>query len=329
MNTAQAKQLSLPDLLSRLGHEPVREEKGGRELWYLSPFRTEKEASFHTSFLGGKWIWKDFGDIGGTVIDFALRHQNGHSIQEALIWLEGITRMHRIPRAERVGEGNPEQTTLFSFQQQGRAAAPLSEEEPNAKLELLSTRPVSHPVILSYLLEERRLPLELIRRYLREITYRNTENGREYFAFGMENESGGYEIRVASSKLSFKSALRARDITVIQGTSPERGTVNVFEGMTDFLSLLAMMKFDNLAGDTVILHSLTSFPRAAEFIRTQDYRAINTFLDNDLAGKEGTETFQAEFGDKVAPQNNIFAGYKDLNDALRANQTVLQPPMRR
>jgi hypothetical protein len=56
MNTDQAKQLSLPELLAKLGHKPIKETKGGFELWYNSPFRKENDASFHTSFIGGKWI---------------------------------------------------------------------------------------------------------------------------------------------------------------------------------------------------------------------------------------------------------------------------------
>lgn len=50
MNSEQAKQISLPDLLEQLGHIPVKTTKAGRELWYRSPFRDEKEPSFHTSF---------------------------------------------------------------------------------------------------------------------------------------------------------------------------------------------------------------------------------------------------------------------------------------
>ena len=64
MNSEQAKKLSLPDILSRLGHQPTEIKNGGNEYWYRSPFRKEKEASFHTSFLGGKWIWNDFADSG-------------------------------------------------------------------------------------------------------------------------------------------------------------------------------------------------------------------------------------------------------------------------
>lgn len=319
MNSDQAKKLPLPDLLARLGCEPVKEEKGGRELWYVSPFRAEKEPSFHTSFLGGKWIWNDFGDTGGTVIDFAMRYNGFRSVKEALTWLERISQGSNIKnQTVRIGEGTGEEPSLFSFQQQSVATAPDTAD--SRQLEFLEARLITSPAILEYLTKERCIPAELAKHYLREVKYLNRSNGREYFAFGMENESGGYEIRVASSKYTFKSALKTRDITVIRGTSPERGIVNVFEGMTDFLSLLVMMNFNNLAGDSLIMHSLSSFHRAADFIRGQDYHVINTFLDNNRPGAEGVEKFKAEFGEKVMQQSQMFAPYADLNDALCANQ---------
>lgn len=320
MNADQAKKLPLPDLLARLGHEPVKVAKAGREFWYASPFRAEKEPSFHTSFLGGKWIWNDFGDIGGTVIDFAMRHEGFGSVKEALAWLDRMFQgsMFR-EQIARVGEGTQqEEPTLFSFQQQSGAAAP--EISDFRQLEFIEAHTITNPAIFTYLTQERCIPKELAMQYLQEVKYRNTANGKEFFAFGMKNESGGYEIRVASSKYTFKSALLARDITVIQGTSPERRAVNVFEGMTDFLSLLVMMNFNNLAGDSLVMHSLSSFQRAAEYIRGHDYQVINTFLDNNRPGAEGVEKFKAEFGGKVAPQSQMFAPYADLNDALCANQ---------
>lgn len=319
MNADQAKKLSLPDLLARLGHEPVKVTKDGRELWYASPFRAEKEPSFHTSFLGGKWIWNDFGDIGGTVVDFAMRHEGYRSVKEALAWLDRMFKGSNFKKQiERGGGRTEEEPSLFSFQQQSGVAAP---ESPDSRqLEFIAASPITNPTIFTYLTQERCIPMELAKQYLQEIKYRNTANGKEFFAFGMENESGGYEIRVASSKYTFKSALKARDITVIKGTSPERGIVNVFEGMTDFLSLLVMMNFSNLAGDSLIMHSLSSFQRAADFIRSRDYQVINTFLDNNRPGEEGTEKFKTEFGGKVAPKSKMFAPYTDLNDALRANR---------
>jgi ATP-dependent Lon protease len=70
--------------MAQLGYHPVKVTDNRNEFWYNSPFRVEKEPSFHISFLGGKWIWKDFGDIGGTIVDFAMRYQNDCNVKEAL-----------------------------------------------------------------------------------------------------------------------------------------------------------------------------------------------------------------------------------------------------
>lgn len=322
MNTAQAKQLSLPEIMSRLGYEPVKSQKGGRELWYKSPFRSEAEASFVTSYIGGKWIWNDFGDTGGTVIDFVMRHENYGSVKDALNFLTNMFQGHLFekPVSRRVGEleeNKQETPTLFSFNQQGRAAA--TDFSESSLLEFMEAKPIHNPLIHDYLEKERRIPAALADLYLVEVKYRNKSNGKEYFAIGMKNDSGGYEIRAASSKLSFKSALNGRDITLIRGMSPERKAVNIFEGMMDFLSLVVMMGTKNLSGDSLILHSLSSFRRAAEVIRREGYQQIHTFLDNNKAGQEGTQRFQAEFPGLVTSESELFAAYEDLNDALRAN----------
>lgn len=321
MKAEQAKQLSLPELLEKLGHYPVKTTKAGRELWYRSPFREENDPSFHTSFLGGKWIWNDFGDIGGTVIDFVMRYEGFTSVKDALAYLDDKF-PHSFPLFD---PPKSESTNFFSFQQQqGREAAPNF--SPNRTLELIDVQPLTNSLILSYLSRDRHIPEPLAKAYLREVKYRNLDTGKEYFAFGMENQSGGYEVRVASDKYSFKSALKARDITAIAGKSPENKTVNIFEGMTDFLSFLVMMNTANLAGDTIIMHSLASFGRTADYIRTQDYQTIKTYLDNNKPGQECTARFKQEFGGLVVPQSEVFAPYTDLNDALRAHSKPASRP---
>lgn len=316
MNTEQAKKLSLPDLLAKLGHLPVQEKKNGYELWYRSPFRDEQAPSFHTSFLGGKWIWNDFGDKGGTVVDFAMRYKNYTSIKDALEFLDSLFQpslFNAVPSRPQPSNRQPP----FSFQQQPHRGAVENFLE-DRQLELIEAKPIENPIIFSYLSEERGIPAPLARRYLQEVRYRNTATGKEYFAFGMPNQAGGYEIRVASSKYGFKSALKARDITIIPGNGSEPGTVQVFEGMTDFLSLLVMTGAEQLPADTIIMHSLSSFQRASDYIRSEGYQTIKTYLDNDKAGQQGTERFKANFGAMLLPQGEAFAPHHDLNDLLIA-----------
>lgn len=322
MNTQQAKELDFPQLLSSLGLEPVKVTKGGRELWYASPFRPEKEPSFHTSFVGGKWIWNDFGDSGGNIIDFIMRYENLSTVKDVLQYLR-----ERNP-VGRAGSSNPDQAALFSFQKANHRTVDSLDglEEHERQLELTQAHPIRNPIIHIYLEKERKIPRHLVDQYLEEVKYWNKQKGKQFFAFGMKNQSGGYEIRAASSAYNFKSALKARDITVIPGRAGGRETVNIFEGMTDFLSLLTMMNTDKLNGDALIMHSVSSTGRAIAYIREQGYSAINTFLDNNDSGQKSTAKFMKEFGSLVASQSGSFAPHVDLNDALCAGHRLVLSP---
>ena len=331
MNADQAKKLSLPDLLAQLGYEPMKVLKGGRELWYPSPFRVEKDPSFHTSYLGGKWIWNDFGDTGGTVIDFVMRHQNFSRVSEALRFLE---KMFPGTARRRVGEGAADHPSLFSFQQQGppQASKKISEapveSAADRDLELVKIMPLQSHLIFSYL-EGRMIPRELAQKYLVLVHYRNKKkpSQRPYFAFGMRNRSGGYEIRSASDdpNLKFKSALVTRDITVISGREQGRGAVNVFEGQLDFLSLLVMLDTDQLGADSIILNGLQSYSLAKGCIEERGYELLNTFLDNNSAGQGRTQDFINDFGSIVVNHSPKFLPHVDLNDALRSGHNPFVP----
>lgn len=310
MNTNEAKKLNLPEIMSRLGHEPVSVKKGGNEYWYNSPFRMEKDASFHTSFLGGKWIWNDFGDSGGTVIDFIMRHENLYSVSDALKFLNNLS--------DKVGANISSQPS-FSFQQQVAANTEFSESK---EIKFLSAKSIEHQVILSYLTKERGIDKKIALKYLEEVRYKNLNNGKEYFAFGIQNQSGGYEIRVASDKYPFKSALIKKDISLINGFKTN-GVVNIFEGMTDFLSLLTMLKTDNLHGDSIIMHSLSSYDKTLNTIKEQGYSSVNTYIDNNKAGNEYTQKLKNDLGNLVHVQSQLFLPFTDINDMLKAQMKGL------
>lgn len=308
MNTQQAKQLSMPYLLSYLGFTPIKEAKGGRELWYRSPFREEKDPSFHISIgRAGFWIWKDFADAGGTIIDFVMRYKDFSHIGEALTFLDAI-----FPNEKNHHRYQPNQQHLFSFHQQSNIF--LKDDEK--QLEFIAANPIKNPLILTYLEKERGIPKQIALRYIEEVKYKNLKNGKEYFAFGMKNLSDGYEIRAASNQLSFKSALIAKDISIIKGSNPTSKSIHIFEGMTDFLSFLVFSKNETPIDDCLIMHSLSSFVRATDFLQKGGYQTILTYLDNNKAGLETTDKFKTTFENKVVLQNHLFAPHTDLNDAL-------------
>lgn len=326
MNSEQAKKLSLPDLLTKLGHSPAQVKKGGRELWYRSPFRDEKTPSLQVSMgRTGIWIWNDHADTHGTVIDFVMRYQDYSSIKDALAFLDDLFQPGLFstpaPRPQPQPQPRPD---LFSFYQQDHRAA-VENFSADRQLELIDARPLQHFVILKYLTDERAIPAPLAQRYLKTVRYRNTATGKEYFAFGMENQAGGYEIRAASNQYNFKSALNARDITIILGTADGRSTAHVFEGMTDFLSFLILNGVEESPDDCIIMHSVSSFPRTVAHIRSQNYQVVKTYLDNNPAGQKCTERYQVELPGRVVAQSGTFAPYVDLNDMLRAQRSQQKP----
>ena len=70
MNIQEAKKIRLVDFLGGLGHHPVIQR--GNSVWYKSPFRMEKEASFKIDLR--KELWYDFGlGEGGSIIDLVMR----------------------------------------------------------------------------------------------------------------------------------------------------------------------------------------------------------------------------------------------------------------
>ncbi|MDF1864390.1 MAG: toprim domain-containing protein [Saprospiraceae bacterium] len=323
MNAKEAKRkIHLPDLMARLGYQPTEIKKGGNEYWYKSPFRKEKTASFHTSFLNGIWIWKDFGDDShGTVIDFVMRHENYHEPKEALRYLRNIYQ-HGLFENQKSSAGDLN-TGLFSYQQQPIKGVKDSWFE--RELEFTEAHEIRNSIIFNYL-ESRGIPKNLANLYLKEVKYRNIKKDKIYFAFGMKNLSGGYEIRSASDQNVFKSALIKRDISIVSNASNNKMT-NIFEGMTDFLSFLVLAKYYCLPtdNDAIIMHSLSSFKKTIDYIKQKNYNEINTFLDNDEAGYKYNQKFINQLGDKVKNQSKTFAGFIDLNYKLKSLLTNKQP----
>ena len=225
-----------------------------------------------------------------------------------------------LPSPKRVGESQT-QPALFSFH--GQEAELPSDFSEDRDLEFIVAHEIRNPIIYRYLTNERAIPRPLIDRYIKEVHYHNKKMGKDFFAFGMENRSGGYEIRAASDDYKFKSALKNRDITFIKGSEPARKSVNIVEGMTDYLSLLAMYNTQQLAGDTVIMHSVSSYARTANIIKGMGFVWIHTFLDNDKTGYKYTQRFIEDFNDKVKNQSSLFEPYQDLNKALKANRPLI------
>ncbi|MDX2068215.1 MAG: toprim domain-containing protein [Haliscomenobacter sp.] len=294
MNSTQAKNINLPDLLAKLGFQPTEISKAGNEYWYTSPFRSEKTASFHTSFLGGKWIWKDFGDIGGTVIDFVLRYKGFYRVNDALQFLDEIYQgsVKTIPV-------NPNQNSLF-----GKSPR---DEKPVLELKNVSPLQKSWPYV-----QGRGINETVAKAYLNDIEFVNRNTGKTYFAAGIKNLSEGFEIR----NPFFKSSIGKKDMTLIRGEE-ETKVISVFEGFMDFLTYLTEEGVVKPKEDILVLNSLSFQQRARDFIEKGGYERVLTFFDNDQAGSEAAKDFKKVFQRKIEAQNIRYKSLKDYNSKYK------------
>ena len=202
MNIQEVKNIRIADYLQSLGYTPVKQQ--GNSLWYKSPLREEKDASFKVNTELNKWY--DFGlGKGGNIIALA----------EELYTTDYVPYLlNKI--AERVPHIRP---VSFSFRQQP--------SEPS--FQQLEVGELAHPALLRYL-QERGINTDLARLKCKELHF--IHNGKPYFAIGFSNVAGGYEVR----NRFFKGCIAPKDISHIRQQGEPREKCLVFEGMMDYLS---------------------------------------------------------------------------------------------
>src|SRR6185436_6048256 len=289
MNAAQAKKVSLYDLLTHLGYTSCETRKGGKELWYESPFRNETKASFKIRV--DQIIWYDFGEgKGGNVLDFVMKFK-GCDLKEALVFL-GDIRFKRIRSSFMAFSPKPASIPLFD------ASNPL----------ILEIKPVNHYILKEYL-KERCIPPEIGFKYLQQIKYKVDQ--KEYFALGFPNRAGGWEVRSSV----FKGCIGKKDISILESGSKK---VSAFEGFLDFLSYLTLSGKNKIEDDVIVMNSVALRMNAIELIKVKEYSEVKTYFDNDKAGRETLEFFQKELLQQcVTSCNKLYERFNDFNDFLK------------
>ena len=287
MNAAQAKKISLYDLLSSLGYNPVQKRKSGNEVWYNSPLRNEKEPSFKIRL--DQNVWYDFGEgAGGNVLDFVMKFK-GCNFNDALSFLGGTTLKPSV--ATLIFKDIEKQSALDFFNLEG----PL----------ILNVKPLHHYALKKYL-RERCISAEIGLKHLKEINYKIED--KIYFALGFENVSGGWEVRNSL----FKGCLGKKDISLIETGSNK---VSVFEGFFDYLSSLAISGKSDIGTDVLILNSTSMKGRGLEVVKEKGYNQLDAYFDNDSTGEKTLAFFKQELPDvSIVTQNHLYAFYKDFNE---------------
>ncbi|TDT46687.1 Toprim domain-containing protein [Maribacter spongiicola] len=261
--------------MAKAGHFPSRETN--KEAWFRSPFRQEIHASFKVSKL--KNLWFDHGaGYGGNVLDLVFRFYDCR-ILDALDFLSDIP-------------------TSFSFHPQ--PFVPPS----NTSLVVKSVNPIWHYGLKVYL-KERDISLETANKYCKEVHY--SCKGNHYFGIGLQNDSGGWELR----NKYFKSASSPKDITFLFNGCRQ---LVVIEGMFDFLSVTNFCH-DNKS--FLILNSLSFIKNAMRYI--EFFKDVELYLDNDAAGKEATK-WLLQNHEYCIDRSYLYKEYKDINEMYSARK---------
>ncbi|WP_090471215.1 toprim domain-containing protein [Mucilaginibacter sp. OK268] len=154
--------------------------------------------------------------------------------------------------------------------------------EPEHKIKIIKVEELQNLTLVKYL-HERAIDYYTAKAWCREVLF--TLNERRYLAIGLKNNSGGYELRNAQLKLSSSP----KDLTYIDNGI---GTVHVFEGFTDFLSLLTLNGRD-MAGDFLVLNSLSFVAKSLEIL--QQCPTVKLYLDHDKAAAKGGLSLSKQF----------------------------------
>jgi hypothetical protein len=293
MNIEQAKAISIIDLLTKLGHKPVRTQR--HRVRYLSPYRIERTASFDVHPGSNTWIDRGDGNRGGNTFDLALlimkflNPEQEHTIPDALRWLENMAGLAPFIK--------PVETEDYT--------------QNDSSLVLSKVTTIQHQKLIEYL-ASRGIPLSVGKQYLKQARIYNKNSGKHFYTLAFPNELGGYELR----NQFFKGCIRPKGITFIRGAKPDGG-IHLFEGSPDYGTILTLNNGKPFRSDTIVLNSVSLMNQATPFIKGYGYKVAYTWMHNDVAGKKATASlddfFKTEQGLKHRPMNFMYLPYKDAN----------------
>jgi hypothetical protein len=270
----RARNLSIVKTLARFGHFPSRTTE--KEAWFLSPLRSETQASFKVSLLLNKWYDHGTG-TGGNGLDLIVRIKNC-SVKQALELLN-------------------KEKDFFFFQQ------PILKKEDAATIKVIEVKPIQHQALIQYL-DARKISIKTAKLYCKEVTYQIKD--KSYFSIGLQNKEGGWEFR----NKYFKTSSSPKWYTYINKNS-ER--MIVLEGMFDLLSMTELYPNQLENFDVIVLNSLSFLQPVSELF--EKYNEVELYLDHDESGRIHSKELTNRYSN-VKDKSECYIGYKDLNEQL-------------
>lgn len=274
INCERARAFPIEKALEKLGHFPKKTAE--KEAWFLSPFRSETQASFKVSKTKNRWY--DHGEgSGGNVIDLVCRILKC-SIVETLEFLNDDL----VDNASK---------HLLGF------------EPIRTEIQIIQVQDIEHPALIQYL-KSRGISKTIANNFCNEVWY--SFKARQFFAIGLRNSKNGWELR---NKL-YKNSSSPKWFTYIK---KDKKRLVILEGMFDLLSLSVLNLSLVNSSDIIVLNS-TSFIKKVEN-HIPKYEVVQLYLDNDKAGKEATNYLMKNHY-HIVDQSKTYKNHDDLNTFL-------------
>jgi hypothetical protein len=315
---AADKRIPLRSIMAKLGHEPAGPPAAGGNYYYTSPFRPqEKTPSFVVC--EPKNVWSDFG---GTPKPG--KKADGGDVLALIMRLTGFDtgRARLVLRAWAADLATPAELAL--------PAAPTGDTFVTGNVTFTDVRvePLAMKMLIEYL-TSRGIKWSLVQRsnrtlaHLQQIFYGIAGKPREkpYFGLGWKT-SEGWEVR---SK-GFQGTIGGKGLTWLPGQ--KRDEVVVFEGFMDYLSALTHFNLVSFEQTVLILNSVGMLTEALPTL--MEARLVHWFGDNDLAGERALWLLRQSLTPaRVKAHNELYRGYKDVNDFLTKTPPTKPLPPRR
>lgn len=288
LNIENIKAVPITEIMSYCGFTPRQEH--GNDAWYISPWRDEHSASMHVQKRQNRYT--DFGeeDKGHSNIDLVIKLGIAPDFYGAALWIKETFCGDVSAPAVR----------------KGRFVSTMRPANAIEKKMHMNVHPIHDKELLKYYEAERCIPFSIVRLYCKEVTYMR-KDGIVHNSIGIPNNSGGYAVRTRD----FKGDVGPYDISIIHNKG---ASCAVFEGFMDFLSYVVL--HGTADWDIIILNSVIRLPRALPYI--QKYKTVFCFMDNDPKGEEATDAIIRACRGRVVDCSGEYAGYKDVNDYLKA-----------
>ena len=276
-----------------------------------SPFREDKNASLHIYPRNNRWV--DYGTTEG--------HRGGDGINLVML-LHNLDFKNAVDYILRLSK-HPATTECNDS---GRVAQ-RGNNLPDVKHRVDRVTEINHPTLIKYALS-RRIPLDVLRAYCKEIHYTYLPTGAHLFGIGIKNDNGGWAVRTASHKEApgMKLDLIASGMTTIRfSENSATESAYVFEGFFNFLSWVAL--YGQPDRDIFVLNGIGN----VRYLSDTPLYGTETLLvypDNDPAGQIAFNRLAGVSGSILRDLSDVYRQYNlnDLNDYLIAHPEMTKKP---